>query len=346
MPRELRLSLPDAPGVYRLQRTGGSVLYVGKASSLHHRVNSYFRHQRGVSERMLEMLSQVRDLSFDVTPSALEAALLEPDEIKRHRPPYNLALTDEERAVWFASADLSERSAQASARCAVGPFSSAMLLDEFAALAHAHPAALGRDRWAPDAAIFNEGYARFCVAHEELTRESNGLGAHARLLRLGTRLWREGRRDRDTDLFELEPEVDASPWTPDRVQLALEWLVLRAAHARRRARWLTRMVDAAIVWSEPGTDGARLIVIENGEIIIRESIEAGPDTGTAPPIPPGAARSTSARHEGFTIARFDRLRVLTTELKRLVAEGAPVSVRFSRAPALSGKCLAAALSWL
>src|SRR5918993_5166104 len=45
MPRDVRLSLPHAPGIYRMLRTDGSVLYVGKAASLHHRVNSYFRKQ-------------------------------------------------------------------------------------------------------------------------------------------------------------------------------------------------------------------------------------------------------------------------------------------------------------
>src|SRR5262245_24861692 len=43
MPREARLSLPNSPGVYRMLRTSGDVLYVGKASSLHDRVNSHFR---------------------------------------------------------------------------------------------------------------------------------------------------------------------------------------------------------------------------------------------------------------------------------------------------------------
>src|SRR6478672_9538426 len=105
MPRDLRLSLPDAPGVYRMLRTSGDVLYVGKAASLHHRVNSYFRKQNGMPERMLEMLSQARAISFEVAASALEAALREPDEIKHHRPPYNVALT-ENRELWFASPDL------------------------------------------------------------------------------------------------------------------------------------------------------------------------------------------------------------------------------------------------
>src|SRR5262249_27379575 len=89
MPRDVRLSLPDSPGVYRMLRTSGDVLYVGKASSLHDRVNSYFRKQHGVHERLLEMLSQACAISFDVAPTPLEAALLETDEIKRHRPPYN-----------------------------------------------------------------------------------------------------------------------------------------------------------------------------------------------------------------------------------------------------------------
>src|SRR5262245_40255251 len=128
MPRNVRLSLPDAPGVYRMLRTGGDVLYVGKAASLRHRVNSYFRKQNRIPERTLEMLSQARGISFDVTPSALEAALIEPDNIKQHRPPYNVALTIENRALWFAPSNLTARSARLSSHCPFGPFPSADVL--------------------------------------------------------------------------------------------------------------------------------------------------------------------------------------------------------------------------
>src|SRR5262249_17589174 len=146
MPRDVRLSLPDAPGIYRMLRTSGDVLYVGKAASLRHRVNSYFRKQRGMHERTLEMLSQARGISFDVTPSALEAALFEADEIKRHRPPYNVALTVEDRALWFAPPDLDARSAHPSPQCPLGPFPSAGMLDDFGALAAAESRALGSGR--------------------------------------------------------------------------------------------------------------------------------------------------------------------------------------------------------
>jgi DNA polymerase-3 subunit epsilon len=342
MPREMRLSLPRSPGVYRMLRTSGDVLYVGKASSLHDRVNSHFRKQHGLDERTLEMLSQARALSFDATATPLEAALLETDEIKRHRPPYNLALTIDDRAIWFASPDLSERSPRPSQACPLGPLVSVETLDQFAALARADRAALASGRWGPDAKTFHAGYERLCATHRELSRLD--LSPHVRLLRLGTRLWREGRRDRDVDEDHDATDTDrgVTAWTPELVHVSLEWLTLRAALARRRAMWLTRLVDASATWREPGAARARLIVIERGEIVL--STDADPD-GT-PPIPPGYQRPVTARRELFTVACFDRLRVLTTELKRLVAAGAPAALRFDVAPALTGARLAAALWWV
>ncbi len=230
MPRDLRLSLPDAPGIYRMLRTDGGVLYVGKAASLHHRVNSYFRKQHGVHERSLEMLSQARAISFEVTPSPLEAALLEPDEIKRHSPPYNVALTIRHRTLWFASTDLSTRSQEPSRRCPLGPFASAETLDQFTALARGDRAALTTGKWAPDHRVFTAGYDRLCATHPEMSRVD--LSPHAKLLRLGTRLWREGRRDRDADEDDAnETGRGETVWTPELVPLALEWLALRAALA-------------------------------------------------------------------------------------------------------------------
>jgi DNA polymerase-3 subunit epsilon len=340
MPRKVRLSLPDSPGVYRMLRTSGDVLYVGKAASLRDRVNSYFRKQTGVRERALEMLSQARRISFDVMPSALEAALIEPDEIKHHRPPYNVALTIENRALWFAPSNLTARSARPSSQCPLGPFSSARTLDEFGALAAADRRALGSSRWSPDAVTFEAGYARLCAVHPELSRQD--LDASDRFLRLGTRLWREGRRDRDVDEDDANEVGRLTVWTPELVQVSLEWLALRAALARRRAMWLTRLFDSSVVWREPGAAGARLIVIEKGEVALSAPVEAN----APPPIPPGFCRPVAARREGFTLASFDRLRILTTELKRLIAAGAPVMLRLGVGPALDESRLASALWWV
>jgi DNA polymerase-3 subunit epsilon len=341
MPRDVRLSLPDSPGIYRMLRTDGSVLYVGKAASLHHRVNSYFRKQNGVPERSLEMLSQARAISFDVTPSPLEAALLEPDEIKRHRPLYNIALTIQDRALWFTSPDLSARSSVPSPECPLGPFASTGTLDQFAALTRADRAALASGPRGPDDGTFTAGYNRLCTTHAELSRVD--VSAHAKLLRLGTRLWREGRRDRDVDEDDTN---DATPglrvWTPEFVQVSLEWLALRAALARRRAIWLTRLFDSGVVWREPADTCARLIVIENGEVASSRTVAVG----VTPPIPPGHRRPVAARREAFTLASLDRLRVLTTELKRLSAAGAPVALRLGAGPAFDESRLASALWWV
>ena len=348
MPQDVRLSLPAAPGVYRMLRTDGSVLYVGKAASLHHRVNSYFRKQAGVPERLLEMLSQARAISFDVTPSPLEAALLEPDEIKRHRPPYNVALTTASRALWFTSLDLSARSPQPSPHCPFGPFASADTLDQFAALARAGRGALTSGSRGPfdtfrgpDDGTFTAGYGRLCATHPELSRVD--LSDYAKLLRLGTRLWREGRRDRDADQDDgNDTRRGLRVWTPELVQVSLEWLALRAALGRRRAIWLTRLFDSSVLWREPADSSARLMVIENGEVVFCGT----EDAHATPPIPPGYRRPVAARREAFTLGSFDRLRVLTTELKRLIAAGAPVALRLGVGPALDESRLASALWWV
>jgi DNA polymerase III subunit epsilon len=341
MPRDVRLSLPRAPGIYRMLRTDGSVLYVGKAASLYHRVNSYFRKQNGVPERLLEMLSQARAMSFDVTPSPLEAALLEPDEIKRHQPPYNVALTIHHRALWFASPDLSARSREPSPHCPLGPFASTETLDQFVALARGDRAALTSGPRGPDDGTFTAGYNRLYATHAELSRID--LSAHAKLLRLGTRLWREGRRGRDVDEDDAnETRRGLTVWTPELVQVSLEWLALRAALARRRAIWLTRLADSSVVWREPFGSRTRLIVIEKGEVALGAAVNAS----APPPIPPGYCRPVAARRDAFTLGSFDRLRVLTTELKRLIAAGAPVALRLGVGPALGESRLASALWWL
>ncbi|MFO0708680.1 MAG: hypothetical protein U0353_02515 [Sandaracinus sp.] len=345
MPRELRLSLPDRPGLYRMLRTSGDVLYVGKATSLHTRVNSYFRKQRGVHERTLEMLSQARGLSYVVTESPLEAALLEPDEIKRHRPPYNEALTEVDRAVWFATNDLAAWGPRATPELRVGPFSSSVLLERFAALVRREPTAVAPARWAPSTEDFEAGLARLTRTHAELaTGPSSGLAAPT-LLRLGARLWREGRRLRDESDEGATPSSDvpllAHVWTDEAVAAELESLVLACAHAVRRARWLSALVESSIVWREPGAS-TRLLVITGGEIARREDATDEAE----PPVPEGHRRSRAARQEAFSVARFDRLRVLGTELKRLVGKDLPVSVRLAPRLVLSGARLGRVLAWL
>jgi DNA polymerase-3 subunit epsilon len=106
--------------------------------------------------------------------------------------------------------------------------------------------------------------------------------------------------------------------------------------------WLTRLFDSTLVWREPGDACARLIVIENGEFVT----SAAAEEDAPPPIPPGHRRPVAARCKAFTLASFDRLRVLTTELKRVTAAGAPVALRLDAGSALDASRLALALWWV
>jgi len=85
-------NFPDTPGVYLMHDREGTILYVGKATSLKRRVLSYFQHPQ--ESRIEVMLAQVNKIETKDTDSAIEALLLESNLIKMHQPKYNLRLKD------------------------------------------------------------------------------------------------------------------------------------------------------------------------------------------------------------------------------------------------------------
>jgi DNA polymerase-3 subunit epsilon len=353
LPRERRLELPDRPGVYRLLRAGGAVLYVGKAASLRHRVSGHFHARAGQDERALEMLTQARDVCCSETETALEAALLEADEIKRLAPPFNVALAAAGRAVWFATSDLHGLQERPDPDHAVGPLGSPGPVEALAALraalAAGHPASLSRraravgvePAYAPGPDCFAAGLARFALEH--------GSTASTRdLLRLGGRLWASRRAATvsatgpDEGVVE-EPQAPRRPaWDAERVTHALEETVVRAAHAVRRARWLVRLSECSLAWAEPGAERLRLLVIQGGAVAARADLEPG----TPVPVPPGHARTPAERRTAFDVATFDRLRVLTTELRVLAAGAAHVELRLGKNARLARRRLQAVLRWV
>lgn len=85
---------PDTPGVYFFRRTKGNrsdILYIGKATSLKDRVRSYFSTDIAVTRgpKIVGMLGECTDVTFEKTDSVLEALLLEAHLIKKYQPEYN-----------------------------------------------------------------------------------------------------------------------------------------------------------------------------------------------------------------------------------------------------------------
>ena len=89
-------ALPASPGVYLFKDKKGAVVYVGKAKSLRSRVRSYFQEGNSDNRYFIPILQRtIGDFDTIVTGSEKEAAILENNLIKEHRPRYNIKLRDD-----------------------------------------------------------------------------------------------------------------------------------------------------------------------------------------------------------------------------------------------------------
>jgi DNA polymerase III subunit epsilon len=89
VPRSFLSNLPESPGVYRMFDDNSKLLYIGKAKSLRRRVSSYFTNSSGHSDKVLDLVRNVREVTYEETGSELEAALREAALIRERKPPYN-----------------------------------------------------------------------------------------------------------------------------------------------------------------------------------------------------------------------------------------------------------------
>lgn len=91
--RNIEITLPDKPGVYRYYDREGTLLYVGKAKNLKKRVSSYFQ-KTDHTARIKLMVKKIDKIEFTIVNSESDAFLLENTLIKKHQPKYNVNLKD------------------------------------------------------------------------------------------------------------------------------------------------------------------------------------------------------------------------------------------------------------
>lgn len=89
------ISLPENPGVYIMKNKKNEIIYIGKAKSLKDRVSQYFGSQNNHSEKVRQMVSNVKNFEYILTDSEFEALILECSLIKQHKPKYNILLKDD-----------------------------------------------------------------------------------------------------------------------------------------------------------------------------------------------------------------------------------------------------------
>jgi DNA polymerase-3 subunit epsilon len=348
MPENIRRRLPDSPGVYRLRRINGDLLYIGKAASLKRRVNSHFSRRPARTGGKPEMLTQARDLSFKCTGSALEAALQESDEIKRYSPVYNTALRSGSRRLAYCSRDLRRHSLHPGESISIGPFPSTVTVETAVAFGCWHAARQGRGKCTlpateidigpllclprqglPDPDCARAGLDAFCRKNRRLIDQPSPLRS---LASIGARVWLERLPGKETSGVALtdetgdggdHPAAGDPTWSPEAVQRALENALSRTALMMRRSRWYRLLGNSCLRWELAGDPAGRrrLLVFLQGRLAHRSCLAAGADFRP----PPTASALSDMRRMRFDLLVYDRMRVATTEIKRLVAaDRAPV----------------------
>jgi DNA polymerase III subunit epsilon len=299
--RARRLELPDQPGVYRMLSKSGEVLYVGKATSLKSRVNSYFRGQRGRDRRKLEMLAQVWDLDVTSCQSALEAALLEADEIKRLNPPYNVVMKRGRRHLVFYSKDFDAVSKVQNEEHPIGPFRHQNWIEHLRMLARSKKSGNFEQIFfnPVDEETLKLGFELFLAAHGLEDVEDWSV---RRLLAYGLHLARTYEEPAETET-ETETDADddaatdpAAEATPEEIAGKFERLLRRSGQEYIRAREMTALLNARVHFSK-------------GEISRTLEFGRGKPGGSAENAP-------QFPWQDLDVDTYDRLSVLVTELNK------------------------------
>ena len=342
IPKELLQKLPDAPGVYRFFRSNGDVLYVGKARSLKQRVRSYFGRRPRHAEHILEMVTQAARVEVMTTSSAVLAAVLESDEIKRLNPPYNKLLRNGGREIAFFDDALSASHVVPAEPLRHGPVAAPEMVlaagsvvrlaggdgpgvpELQALLPWARGAADGvlfdgfslwKDRWSENLSIAST--SRFVVqAARAIIRASDASEDTAE----------EGT---GTDDPPAREESEEKEWTADDVADALDSIIREAGRQLDRGAWLKLLSVSRVRWRR-GKSRWRCLLVSDWEV--RES----GDPGEWAPI----RRDSHSPARAVEPGDFDRVRVLSTELKRLCREGVEVEVLLAPNRVLRGAKLA------
>jgi hypothetical protein len=177
------------------------------------------------------------------------------------------------------------------------------------------------------------------------------------LVGLGRELWNErlktlekAKSEVAEDQIEETPEeeseaIEEKPtWTPEAVARGIEHSIMHGAHLLRRARWLCLLSESSLAWEARNAEDHRktVILFQNGAVSLREQLPAEKET----PLSPGYTKRIPERQQIFDVATYERLRVVTTELRRLVGKRRKIELRLNPTAVLSGRQLTKLLPWV
>ncbi|WP_295673114.1 excinuclease ABC subunit UvrC [uncultured Mucilaginibacter sp.] len=94
-------NIPHKPGIYQFWDEDNELIYIGKAKDLRNRVGSYFNKDYNVNAKTRVLVSKIRNITFTIVDTEVDAWLLENSLIKKHQPRYNVMLKDDKTYPWI-----------------------------------------------------------------------------------------------------------------------------------------------------------------------------------------------------------------------------------------------------
>ena len=94
--------IPHKPGVYQYYDEDNELIYIGKAKDLKNRVNSYFNNDsHKINAKTKVLVGKIRNITFTIVDTEIDAWLLENSLIKKYQPRYNVMLKDDKTYPWI-----------------------------------------------------------------------------------------------------------------------------------------------------------------------------------------------------------------------------------------------------
>jgi excinuclease ABC subunit C len=94
--------IPRQSGCYLFRNEHDTVIYVGKALSLQQRLSNYFQRLDALDHKTQALMHEATSVEWIVTPSELDALILENELIKQNQPRYNMRLKDDKSFPYVA----------------------------------------------------------------------------------------------------------------------------------------------------------------------------------------------------------------------------------------------------
>jgi DNA polymerase-3 subunit epsilon len=349
-------SPPDRPGIYMMLGKDGVVLYVGKAKSLKQRVRSYFHpsSKKTHPQHIKDLLAQAHHIKFIESPTALEAALQEVDYIYQHQPAWNRALKKGNRELAYFNTELDRYSVFPGKQFSLGPWTCVQFVLTVSLLARCQIEQAFQEF---SVFLFNSSCTRELFQEgvrllgEEISFDPNPEYPLSSINYWGRRLWvtkiQERLKNGSGESEELEETKDGytHEWTGKRVRDFLKSMINTVAWEYRRSLWFLMLSESGVSWKLPSHPSFRSLLFHRGAITAAKT--------SARRLYLLNRGNGSANKNGFyrlrqmNLQTFDRMRVLTTELRTLVfREKAKPVIWISQAQKISGRNLKEILYWI